>query len=541
MNRQQRRAEMKRNGMAKPAASQAPDAMFSAGLEHHQAGRLLEAGRRYRQVLAADPDHADSLHMLGMVEQQAGRFDAAIELISQAIQRNDGAAPFYFNLSRAYEQAGRLEEAASAYRKTIALWPDNPDVHVNLGSVLQELGQVEEAAACFRQAIAREPGFAEAHTNLGNALREQGQLDEAVKSGRRAVELAPNFAGAHSNLGVTLGRLGQRDEAMACYRRAIALQPDLAAAHNNLAMALLARGEMAAGWAEYEWRWKTQRMRAGQRAFTQPQWQGDAAVGKTLLIHAEQGFGDTLQFCRYAALAAARGLRVIMEVQKPLARLLKDLPGVELVLGRGEELPPFDLHVPMLSLPLVFRTGLDSIPATSPYLCADAAMVAAWRRRLDAAGSRPLRIGLAWAGSPQLQADRQRSISPEKLAPLFVQTGLSFVSLQKSGPAAPGGFPLLDMTAALDDFSDTAALIANLDLVISVDTAVAHLAAALGKPVWMMNRFDPCWRWLAGRRDSPWYPRLRIYQQTAPDDWGVVVSEIARDLESFAMDRSAPV
>jgi tetratricopeptide (TPR) repeat protein len=532
MNRQQRRAEMKQNGILKPTASQALEGVFSAALQHHQAGRLNEAGRRYRQILVANPRHADSLHMLGVVEHRMGRFISAIDLISKAIKLNDGIAPYHFNLSRAFEEAGQLDEAVRCYRKTITLWPDNPDVYANLGNVLQELRRLEEAAVCFRKAIELEPGFAEAHTNLGNTLRDIGQLDEAVICSHRAIELAPNFPEAHSNFGVTLSRQGRMDEAIACYRRALGLQPDLPAAHNNLAMALLAQGDMDAGWEEYEWRWQMRQMRSGRRDFVQPQWQGEAAAGRTLLIHAEQGFGDTLQFCRYATQAAARGLRVIMEVQKPLVRLLSDLPGVDLVIGRGEKLPRFDLHAPLLSLPRAFGTRIDTIPGAAPYLHANEALAADWQRRLAAMGGQGRRIGLVWAGSPALTADRQRSIPPERLAPLFELTGLTFFSMQKSGPAAPADFPLLDFMEEMDDFASTAALIVNLDLVISVDTAVAHLAAALGKPVWTMNRFDACWRWLIGRRDSPWYPTLRIYRQPRPDDWASIVTDIARDLKS---------
>ncbi len=536
MNRQQRRAEKKQIGNVKPAASKTPEVDFSAALALHQAGRLNEAARAYRQILVAHPRHADCLHMLGVVEHQMGHFDMAIDLIGKAIKLDDKIAPYHFNLGRACEDARRLDEAVSSYRTASKLWPDNPDVYANLGNVLGELEQLDEAAICFRKAIELEPGFAEAHTSLGNTLRDLGQLDEAIICSRRAVELAPNFPEAYSNLGITLSRLGHLDEAVACYRQALGLQPNLPAAHNNLAMALLAQGDMAAGWEHYEWRWQTPKMRAEQRNFAQPQWQGEAAVGRTLLIHAEQGFGDTLQFCRYATQAAARGLRVIIEVQKPLVRLLRDLPGVELAVGRGETLPPFDYHVPMLSLPRVFDTRADTIPGVVPYLFADKILAEVWQRRLAAMDCQGRRIGLVWAGSAALAADRRRSIAPELLAPLFETPNFCFFNLQKDGPAAPAQFPMISCMDEIGDFADTAALIANLDLVISVDTAVAHLAAALGKPVWMLNRFDPCWRWLAGRRDSPWYPTLRIYSQPRPDDWETVVTDIAHDLRYWMLE-----
>jgi hypothetical protein len=261
-------------------------------------------------------------------------------------------------------------------------------------------------------------------------------------------------------------------------------------------MALLARGDLTAGWEEYEWRWKTPQMISERRHLAQPQWQGESGNGQTLLIHAEQGFGDTLQFCRYASLAAARGLRVIMEVQAPLVRLLRSLPGVEMVIGRGEELPSFDLQSPLLSLPRALRTTVETIPGATPYLHVDPAAVADWSARINTITSQSPRIGLVWAGNPRNHSptlaaiDRRRSMAPERLTPLFELPSLQFFNLQKDGPAAPKAFSLIDLMSEIDDFADTAALISNLDLVISVDTAVAHLAAALGKPVWMLNRFD---------------------------------------------------
>jgi len=271
--------------------------------------------------------------------------------------------------------------------------------------------------------------------------------------------------------------------------------------------------------------------------FARPQWRGEA-TRKTLLIHAEQGIGDTLQFCRYAMLAAGRGLRVTMEVQTPLVRLLRGLPGVDLVRGCGDELPAFDLHCPMLSLPFALGTTMATVPSATCYLHADAALAAAWQARLAAMANQCLRIGLVWAGNPDAVAiDHLRSLAPDRLAPLFALSGLHFFSLQKGGPAAPGDFPLTDFMDEMADFADTAALIANLDLVISVDTAVAHLAAALGKPVWLLDRFYPCWRWLTGRRDSPWYPSLRIYRQPSSGDWDSVLAEVARDLRGLALFR----
>jgi tetratricopeptide (TPR) repeat protein len=472
MNRKQRRAEMKKGGPVMQAASSGIQGVWVAALQHYQAGRLDEAERLFHRVLAVNPRHADSLHLLGVIAYQTGRQDLAVDMI----------------------------------RKAIAINPREASLHSNLGNLLLPQGRLDEAVACYRKAIELKPKFSEALNNLGNAFRAQKQLDEAITS----------------------------------YRRALALKPDDPEAHYNLATALLARGDMPAGWEEHEWRWKTPQLAPSRRDFAKPQWRGEAAEGRTLLIHAEQGFGDTLQFCRYAPLAAARGLRVILEAPKPLLRLLGSLSGVDRLVAQGEARLQFDLHCPMLSMPLALGTTITTIPGDVPYLRADAAQVAVWRTRLAALENRGPRIGLVWAGNPRKHllaaaaTDRRRSIAAERLAPLFELPGLHFFSLQKDGPGAPAHFPLIDFMAEMEDFADTAALIANLDLIISVDTSVVHLAAALGKPVWMLDRFDPCWRWLVGRRDSPWYPSLHLYRQPQPGDWDSVVAEVAGDLRGLA-------
>lgn len=452
-------------------ASSGVQRKWANALQHVQAGRLAEAERLFQQVLAVNPRHADSLHLLGVIAYQTGRRDLAVDLI----------------------------------RKAIAINPREASLQSNLGNLFLQQGRLDEAVACYRKAIELKPNLSEALNNLGNALRALKQLDEAVIS----------------------------------YRRALELRPEDPEGHYNLAMALLARGDMPAGWEEHEWRWKMPQLTPSRRDFARPQWRGEPAEGRTLLIHAEQGFGDTLQFCRYAPLAAAKGLRVILEAPKPLIRLLGSLSGVDRLVAQGEARPQFDLHCPMLSMPLALGTTITTIPADVPYLSADAAQVAAWRMRLAALGNRGPRIGLVWAGNPRKHllaaaaVDRRRSIAPDRLMPLFELPGLYFFSLQKDGPAAPEHFPLIDFMSEMGDFADTAALIANLDLIISVDTSVVHLAAALGKPVWMLDRFDPCWRWLVGRRDSPWYPGLHLYRQPQPGDWDSVVAEVIRDLRAL--------
>ena len=565
MNRKQRRA-----GAKQPPAGDV-SALFERAAGLHRAGQWDQAEPLYRRVVAQLPAHAEALHLLGLLEFQSGRAEAAAATIGAAIALDGSCAAFHTNRGLALAARGRWAEAVECQRRAISLAPDAPEPHHNLGHALRELGDWPEAAACFRRALALKPDYAEAHGGLGWVLHKLGELDQAAACYLAALALRPTFTGALTNLGVALQDMGRIDEAIACYGEALRLSPahpdaltalgaalqqqgrlDQAIerygealraspehpdANTNLAMALLARGDLAEGWRRYEGRWRTPQRIKARRDFPQPQWAGEDGNGGTLLIHAEQGYGDTIQFCRFAAPAAARGWRVILEVQPPLVRLLDGLEGVERVIARGEALPAFDRHCPTLSLPLALDIELDSIAAPSPYLWADPTEIARWRARLGERAGR--RIGLVWAGnprahSPQLAAvDRRRSMDPEHLLALSGLADTHFVSLQKDGPPPPAGFPLTDPMAEMADFAATAALIGALDLVVSVDTAVAHLAAALGKPVWLLDRFDSCWRWLRDRDDSPWYPTLRLFRQTRPGDWPGVVDRVKAALTSM--------
>ncbi len=368
---------------------------------------------------------------------------------------------------------------------------------------------------------------AECHEAL--RLQQGGAFGQAETRYRRALAAMPATPELHNNLGATLCALGRSGEAVASFRRAVSLQPGYAEAHVNLGMALLTQGASAEGWREYEWRWRMPAYARARSTLSAPRWHGEAppkaGVGR-LLLHAEQGAGDTLQFCRFAPLAAARGWRVTLSVPAPLVRLLRGVAGVAEVVEQDDTPPPHDRHCPLPSLPSAL--GLGVVPPQAAYVRADPALTAHWRGRL-ATATGGLRVGVAWAGSPLLPADSRRSLAPSLLAPLAGLGRVHLVSLQKGGaPAA--GLGLIDHTVDLRDFADTAALVANLDLVVSVDSAVAHLAAAMGKPVWLLDRFDHCWRWVAGRLDSPWYPTLRIYRQARPGDWDGVIAAVARDL-----------
>jgi tetratricopeptide (TPR) repeat protein len=516
-----------------------PDSCHNLGTALAQRGRLKEAVRCFDKALSLKPDRADTHTNLGTALQQLGLLDEAVTCYRMALDLDPASPELHNNLGSVLGKQGRFDQEIVCYRTALDLKPDYPEALYNLGVVLAKQGFRDEAIVCYRRAIDLRPRYASAHNNLGVELQRQDRLDEAVECYFRAIDLNSGLADAHNNLGSAFRQSGRLDKAVASFRDAIELKPDDPEGHANLGMALLARGEMAEGWLEYEWRWKTRQMIGGGRDFVQPQWRGEAAAGRTLLVHAEQGFGDTLQFCRFAVEAAASGLHVIVEAPKPLVRLLRSLPLVDSVVERGLKLPAFDLQCPMLSLPLALRNTATAIPGAASYLHADEKQSATWRTRLAALENRCPRVGLVWAGAARenpddAACDRRRSLSPDRLAPLFAVTGLHFFSLQIGGPIVPKGLRITDVMDEIGDFADTAALIANLDLVIAVDSAVAHLGAALGKPVWMLDRFDPCWRWLTNRRDTPWYPTLRIYRQPRPGDWEAVLAEVARDLSDFA-------
>ena len=440
--------------------------------------------------------------------------------------------------------AGNLPAAEAAYRSMLQAAPLDAEALNNLGAVLNLGQRHEEAEASCRAALAAQPGFWAALSNLGAALQRQQRYAEATAAYVAALRSNPGDANACTNLGVALHEQWRMAESLAVHEAAADLAPDDAEVRTNRATALLASGDFARGFAEFEWRWRVPGTLP--HGVAGRQWLGESPDGRTILLHDEGGFGDTLQFVRYAPALAARGARVVLRVQAPLAGLVRrSMPGIAAVAARGEALPPHDLHCPMVSLPHAFGTRLETVPGDTPYLEPCPLKAAVWRARLDAwTGGKGLRVGLAWAGSPrpgmpEIHAmDRRRSMALARLAPLAVVTGVRFVSLQLGAAAEtahpPPGMDLADPMAAMADFDDTAALVAGLDLVISVDTAVAHLAGALGRPVWVLSRYDACWRWLAGRRDSPWYPSLRLYRQPNPGDWESLLAEVAGDLQKLA-------
>jgi hypothetical protein len=395
----------------------------------------------------------------------------------------------------------------------------------------------DEALESIARALALKPDSGDYHLTRGAILRAALRYDEALQSYETAVRLAPRHPGVYTNLGSLLDQLGDAERAMANYAQAIKLDPDCALAHWNRSLVYLRRGDYQRGWREYEWRWKAETLAVykGKRGFAQPVWTGrEALEGKTILLHAEQGLGDALQFCRYASLVAERGATVILEVKQPLAGLLATLAGVSRIVVKDEPLPPFDYHISLMSLPLAFDTRLDTVPGALPYLASDDIKVAQWDTLLGAR-TRP-RVGVVWRGGPGHPNDHHRSVPLALFSRLFSDQ-YEFISLQKEVPpdeqALLDASPVRQFADRLHDLTDTAALCALMDVVVTVDTSVAHLAGALGKPVWVLLQAPFEWRWLEQGADSPWYPSATLYRQGQRGDWAPVIAAVAADLDEL--------
>lgn len=521
-----------------------PAQLLQLAQRHHQAGRFAEAEAICHQILAESPDHADALNLLGMLNGQTGRMEAAADLISRAIAANPEAPHYHSNLAIALRELGKLDEAIASLKRAIELNPGFAPAHNNLGITLRDQGRLDDAVAEYQFAIRLDPRYADACNNLGVALNELGRLDEAMEYYRLAIQLRPDFAAAHNNFGTALKVVGHIGDAIDAFSRAIQLNPRYSEARWNRALALLLAGDFRNGWLEHESRLQTPTaFTTPRRKFSQPQWDGQELKNRTILLHPEQGLGDTLQFARYAPLVAQRGGRVILGCAPELARLFTGFPGVVQIAPMDQPLPPFDVQCSLMSLPLVFATDLASIPTVTPYLFPDPTLAADWKRKI-AAKEDEFKIGLAWAGNPKNPRDRSRSIRLDQLSPLAEisqSAGVQFYSLQKgqaAGQFPPPGMNLIDWTRDLHDFADTAALIDNLDLVIAVDTAVVHLAAAMGKPVWVLLEFVPDWRWLMNREDSPWYPTIRLFRQKSRGDWQSAIDNLCQALAFIRRPKS---
>ena len=520
-----------------------PKVHFDLGNAFLAVSRLLDAAASYQHAIQLRPEFSDAHNNLGYALLLSGRAADAVSACARAVSLAPNGAETHFNLANALASIGGRDDAVAAYRRTLALRPVYPEAHFNLAAMLADAGQRNEAIAHYRSAIDQRSDWPEAHYSLGHVLLACERIEEAERSFARAAALRPSYAEAHNNLGITFRKRGRIEEALECFDRAIALSPNYADAHWNRAGALLLTGDYRQGFAEYEWRWQLHDFTSPRRDFAQPLWRGETLAGQTILLHAEQGFGDTIQALRYVPLVAERGARVIVECQPQLRRLAERLSSVAAVQTQGDALSRFDLHCPLMSLPLAFGTTLETIPAVVPYLRADPVDIEQWRRR-TASDAALLKVGIVWGGSAANVYNRERSVPLRLLLPLLAVPGVSFYSLQKGEPSReaaelPESVRWTDWTNELRDFADTAALISNLDLVIGVDTAVCHLAGALAKPVWTMHPFAVEWRWLRDRSDSPWYPTMRLFRQKQRGQWIEVVSEVAAALRNLVTHRNA--
>lgn len=480
---------------------------------------------------------ADAKRLLaeGAALAQQGRVDEAARLFEQAVAREPGFAEAHYNLGIAHRRRGRMDDAVRCWRRASQLKPDFAPARINLGGALLELNDPGGAEGEFRRVLEKEPGSVHALINLGNALRDQSRAREAVDAYRRALALKPDAATCHSNMGLALRDLGELAEAEAAYRRALALDQSYATAHKDLGILLLLMGRYAEGWREYDWRWKT-RWHV-RRKLPCPAWRGEDVGGKTVLLYSEQGLGDTIMFCRLAKTVAARGARVVLEVQPQLCRLLDGVEGAERVVPRAEPAPPADVEAPLMDLPCLLGLDATNVPAEIPYLTVEPERVARWRRWAKA---RPgYRIGVVWQGNPASNAELGRSPPLAAFRLLAALPGVRLIALQK-GPgteqiAALGDdmkieSPGEEFDSGPDAFLDSAALMQSLDLVISADTAPAHLAGALGRPLWIALRKAPDWRWGLDRADTSWYPTARLFRQETAGDWDAVFRRMAETL-----------
>ncbi len=485
------------------------------------------------------PDDAAAHNKRGIELARGGRWPDALAHFDRAVALKPDYAEAYNNRALILQELNRPADALASLDRGVALTPDNARAHNNRGAVLQDLKRFDEALAAHAQALALKPDFAEAQFNTATALRALKRFDEAIAAFEKALALRPDYPEAYQNLGVTLQDEKRLEEAVAAYRKAIALRPHYAEAYNNLGFCELQLGRFTDGFRDYEWR--KQLPGAPAQFFTRPEWRGEALAGKTLLVHAEQGFGDTLQFCVYGKAAAARGIKTVMAVQDPLRRLLQQLrPAVDIV-GPDAMLAAYDYHCSLMSLPGRLGVTLDALPAERNYIAADPALSRLWNDRLPPRPVSPKpRIGVAWSGNPKQKNDHNRSMTLQALSPIFAADA-HWIALQKDVRAGDAALlaelPVAPLGGSLTDFADTAALIDNLDLVITVDTSVAHLAGAMGKPVWILLAYYPDWRWFLEGETSPWYPSARLFRQDRSRSWENAVARLRGAVHEFARSR----
>ena len=501
-------------------------------------GRLDEAKSSYREALRLRPELADAHNNLATIHKEQGELDKAVTAGKIAIQLNPEFAEAHTNLGCVLNELERYDEAAASHRRALQLKPDYADAHNNLGVALADMGKREDAVRSYQCALTLKPDFVEAHYNLGIALMTQGQHDRAAASYQLALQLKPDHIEARNNLALSLVECGAHDRALACYKRALEDQPEHAETHYNSSLLHLLLGDFERGWRGYEWRARTENPTCSN--FDQPRWFGSRLPDQTVLIHAEQGLGDTLQFIRYAPLVKQRVGQVVMRCHGPLRQLLQNVGGIDTLITDSESLPPFDCHVPLLSLPGVFQAITKSIAGAVPYIFPDETLVQHWQARLDEIIG--FRVGISWQGNPEFKLDRFRSVPLGLFSRLAELAEVRLISLQKRHGVEQleqlrHQFEVIELGADLDEtagpFMDTAAAMRNLDLFVTSDTALAHLAGALGIRVWMALPLVPDWRWQLERADSPWYPTMRLFRQRKRGDWDEVFRDIRQALQKL--------
>ncbi len=517
-----------------------PDFLLALNNRGHVLWRLKrpeEALANLDRALVLKPDYLDALCNRGNALVDLQRLDEALACYDKALAIDPKDAPALNNRANVLWALDRREEAMKSYDRALALAPNDLSILKDRGAALGFLQRSEEALECFDRALTLKPDDPYFLYKRGNALSDLQRHEEALATLDRAFELAPDDAEALGNRGNVLAALQRHAEALASYDRALELEPDSAMAHWNRGLALLRVGDYERGWQEYEWRSKLKMSSRSRQEFSQPRWRGELPIeGKTILLFWEQGFGETLQFVRYVPQVVALGAKVVLSVQLPLQALLANIDPSVTVIATEDSLPPFDLQCPLMSLPLAFKTRLETIPAETPYLSVGPDRITRWREQLPQ--SQSLRVGLVWAGNPEFLADRSRSIGLSPLLPLLSVPGVQFISLQKDLRAGDKELlrqhpQLVHFGDQLSDFSDTAAIMSSLDLVISSDTACAHLAGALGRPVWVLLQKQPDWRWMFDREDCPWYRSAKLFRQPVAGDWDSVVGKVASALESL--------
>lgn len=510
--------------------------LIRLGSENYRIKNYELAQSYFEKVIELDNRNVDALLFLGIINFEMRRFKESLDYFGKALLFNRGNPVIFLNMGTVYKEIGDYENAFLCYRKAISLNPNFAEAYNHIGTLFQENGQFDIAEEYYKKALSLNPDFPDVYYNIGVLLKDKGESNEALRYLSRALEINPYFSESLINIGEIYKEAGNLLEAIEFYKKAIDMNPDFPDAHFILACAYLSIGNFEEGWKEYEWRWKTKEFKTLKRDFKKPRWNGKDIGGKRVLLICEQGFGDTIQFIRYSKLLKGLNAYIVVEVQKELCNLFKRIKEIDSMIIRGEELPDFDFYSPLMSLPYVFKTRLETIPNEVPYINLDDETVKKWDLKL--CDDKKLKIGIAWAGNPGHKKDKYRTISLIDYLPILRLKDVNYYSLQKGIGSEqlkelPDDINIIDMTNEINDFLDTAGLIMNLDLVITVDTAVAHLAGALGKTVWVLIPYVPDWRWMLDREDSPWYPTMRLFRQSRKDNWKDVIDDIIDELKKL--------